>query len=77
MNRFDRSFGLGGEAKLRYLDGEFQIVSPGDHVVCAVTKKRIPLDALRYWSVEAQEAYINGDVSMKRYDELRNQGKAD
>ena len=37
MNRFERLFGLKGEARLRYLDGEFQVLSPGDFVRCAVT----------------------------------------
>ena len=29
MNRFEKFFGLKGEAKVRYLDGEFQVVAPG------------------------------------------------
>ena len=32
MNRIDRFFGLRGEAKVKYLDGEFQVISPGDFV---------------------------------------------
>ena len=35
MNRFEKLLGLKGEAKLRYLDGEFQVLSPGDFVRCA------------------------------------------
>ncbi len=35
-----------GEAKLHYLDGEYEVVSPGGYVVCAVTGTQIPLDAL-------------------------------
>lgn len=53
----------GRPAKLHYLAGTFRVLSPGDHVVCAVTGKPIPLDALRYWSVERQEAYANAEVS--------------
>ena len=37
MNRFDKFFGLKGEAQLRYLDGEFQVLTPGDFVRCAVS----------------------------------------
>ena len=32
MNRFERLFGLKGEARVKFLDGEFQVVSPGDFV---------------------------------------------
>lgn len=55
-----------GEAKLRYLDGEYEVVSPGGYVVCAVTATQIPLDALRYWSVDLQEAYASPDVATAR-----------
>jgi hypothetical protein len=58
MNRIDRFFGLRGEAKVKYLDGEFQVISPGDFVRCAVTGEPIMLPDLRYWSVELQEAYV-------------------
>jgi hypothetical protein len=55
-----------GEAKLRYLDGEYEVVSPGGYVVCAVTGTQIPLDALRYWSVDLQEAYASPDAATTR-----------
>ncbi len=55
MNRFDKLFGVRGEARIRYLDGEFQVISPGDFVRCAVTGEQIDLPQLRYWSVELQE----------------------
>ena len=71
MNRFDRLFGLKGEAKLRYLDGEFQVVTQGDFVRCAVTGDPIALADLRYWSVELQEPYVSAEVSLKRVVELR------
>ena len=54
---------LPGEAKMRYLDMELQQLSPGDFVLCAVTKKKIPLQALRYWSVDRQEAYYDADIA--------------
>lgn len=71
MNRFERIFGLKGEARVKYMDGEFQVVNPGDFVVCAVTGKPIPLADLRYWNVELQEAYVDAAASLKRYQELR------
>ena len=69
MNRFEKLLGLKGEARLRFLDGEFQVLSPGDFVRCAVTGRTIPLDELRYWSVELQEAYADAAASLKRYRE--------
>ena len=71
MNRFERLFGFRGEAKVKYLDGEFQVVSPGDYVLCAVTGEPIPLAELRYWSVELQEAYASPEVSMQRFLQMR------
>ena len=46
-----------GEAQVQYLDGDFRVISPGTYVRCAVTDVRIPLDELKYWSVDLQEAY--------------------
>ena len=69
MNRFERSSGFKGEAKLKYLDGEVQVLTPGEFVRCAVTGRNIPLDDLRYWSVELQEAYADAASSLKRFRE--------
>ena len=75
MNRFERLFGLKGEAKLRYLDGEFQVLTPGDFVRCAVTSEAIALPDLRYWSVDLQEAYASAEISFERHRVLREQTK--
>ena len=66
MNRMEREQ---GEARLRYLDGEYEILAPGAYVVCAVTGAHIPLDALRYWSVDLQEAYASPAIAAKRMQE--------
>ncbi|MBU2582381.1 MAG: DUF2093 domain-containing protein [Alphaproteobacteria bacterium] len=71
MNRLETFFGLKGEATVRYLDGEFQLISAGDFVRCAVTGKPINLDELRYWSVEYQEAYATPEISYGRLLELK------
>jgi hypothetical protein len=64
MNRFE---GPGArEARIRYLDGDFQVISPGSFVRCAVTGQDIPLDELKYWSVDRQEAYVDAAASLKR-----------
>ena len=73
MNRIDKFFGVKNEAKVRYLDGEFEVVGPGDFVRCAVTGQTIPLTDLKYWSVEAQEPYASAEVSLKRFLEMRKQ----
>lgn len=51
------------EAKVRYLDADFQVVTHGDFVRCAVTKKPILLEELKYWSVDRQEAYLDAQTS--------------
>ena len=67
MNRFEKLLGLKGEARVRYSDGEFQVLSPGDFVRCAVTGEPIMLPDLRYWSVELQEAYASAEISFERF----------
>ena len=71
MNRFERLFGLKGEARVRFMDGEFQVVAPGDFVLCAVTGRPIAIADLRYWSVELQEAYATAEASLQRVREVR------
>lgn len=66
MNRIDLS-GPGGEAVVRYLDGDYQVMSPGAFVRCAVTGARIPLEDLKYWSVQRQEAYVDAAASLLAY----------
>ena len=63
MNRFEGSGSR--EAKIRYLDGDFQILLPGGHVTCAVTGRQIPIDELKYWSVDRQEPYVDAAASFE------------
>ena len=55
----------GRPARLHYMAGTFRVLSPGDHVVCAITARTIPLEELRYWSVERQEAYASAEASLE------------
>jgi hypothetical protein len=57
------------EATIRYLDADYQILSNGSFVRCAVTGKPIDLDELKYWSVDRQEAYIDVHASLAREQE--------
>ena len=54
-------------AKIKYLPNNFEIIENGDHVICAISGKKIPLDELNYWNVELQEAYFSYvEASKKR-----------
>ncbi len=53
-------------ATLQYGPNGFRVIVPGAHVVCAVTGEAIALDALRYWSVERQEAYASPEAATRR-----------
>lgn len=70
MNQMERDFRLDGLAELEYLDGEYRVVRPGSFVMCAVTGVQIPVDALRYWSVDLQEAYASPDIALRRFQEM-------
>ncbi|MEI6419152.1 MAG: DUF2093 domain-containing protein [Sphingomonadales bacterium] len=61
---------LGRPARIKYLSGSYQLITPGDHVLCAVTGKRIPLQKLRYWSHERQEAYVDAYAASQRHAEV-------
>jgi len=60
MSSSDRS------ATLFYQANGFRVLSPGSHVVCAVSGEQVRLEALRYWSVERQEAYAGAELATRR-----------
>jgi len=53
-------------ATLFYQANGFRVLTPGKHVVCAATGEAIALEALRYWSVERQEAYAGPVFAARR-----------
>ena len=67
LNRFDRSSPMAGEAEVKYLDGDFRVLRPGAFVRCAVTGTPIPLEELKYWSVDLQEAYVSPEAVLQRH----------
>ncbi len=69
MNKMERDLRPEGLAELEFLDGEYRVIRPGSFVICAVTGIQIPLEALRYWSVDLQEAYASPAASLKRMQE--------
>ena len=60
-------------AKLKYLPNNFEVIENGDHVVCAISGKKILLENLTYWNVDEQEAYFSYiEASVKR-DNLKKE----
>ena len=59
------------KAVIKYKPNVFEVLEEGDHVVCAVSKKQIPLENLNYWNVEFQEPYYSPVEVRIKYKELR------
>ena len=60
-------------AKLKYLPNNFEVLESGDHVICAVSEKKIYLDQLVYWNVELQEPYFSyKEAFLKNESLLKN-----
>ena len=72
MNKHDPG---GPEAKVHFGDNEITILRQGLFVRCAVTGEKIPLDELRYWNVDLQEAYRGPEEATKRWKELAEKPK--
>ena len=53
-------------ATLQYQANGFRVLSAGGFVLCAVTGERVLLEALRYWSVARQEAYVSAEAATRR-----------
>ena len=47
------------EAVIQYFDGDMKVIKPGAFVRCAVTGVHIPVNEVKYWSVDKQEAYCS------------------
>ena len=58
------------KAKLKFSHNNFEVIEEGDYVVCAVSRKNIPLNDLSYWNVDLQEAYFSPKEAQQRYEEL-------
>jgi len=53
-------------AKLKFLPNKFEILEEGDHVICAISGKKILLENLNYWNVDLQEPYFSYIEAAKR-----------
>ena len=58
-------------AKLKFLPNNFEVLENGDHVLCAISGKKIPLEKLNYWNVELQKAYFSPIEANERYKSLK------
>ncbi|MEK9638732.1 MAG: DUF2093 domain-containing protein, partial [Pelagibacteraceae bacterium] len=58
------------KAVLKYLPNNFEVIEDGDHVICSVSKKEIPLEKLNYWNVDLQEAYYSPIEAKIRYEQI-------
>lgn len=61
-----------GQAQIRYDTPHYDVVRPGQFVLCAVSGERIPIDELLYWSAEFQEAYRGPEEAVSAF--LRHRG---
>lgn len=52
-------------ARLHYMPYSFRVLQAGDHVLCAVSGQRIPLEDLRYWSITRQQPYASAALSVE------------
>ena len=57
-------------AKLKYLPNKFEIIEPGDHVICAISNKKIMLENLNYWNVDLQEPYYSYVEANKKREKI-------
>lgn len=67
MNFIDPVMSPQREAKLKYQDGDFQILREGEFVRCAVSGSAILIDDLRYWNVDKQFAYRSAVEALADY----------
>ena len=63
MNFLDPLLPQAREARIRYLDADYQVLREGEFVRCGVTGDPIRLDHLRYWNVERQVPYRSAEVA--------------
>ena len=59
------------KAKLIFKHNYFEVVEDGDHVLCAISGKKILLENLNYWNVDLQEAYFSPEQVKERFQKLK------
>ncbi len=61
-------------ARIKYLPNNFEIIEEGDHVICAVSGKKVLIEKLNYWNVDLQEAYFSYVEASQKRKELESKG---
>ena len=56
-------------AKIKYLPNNYEIIENGDHVICAISGKKISLNELNYWNVDFQEPYYSYIEAFQKREE--------
>ncbi len=59
-------------AKIKFLPNSFEILEEGDHIICAVSGKKILLEKLTYWNVELQEAYFSYEEAQNKREQINS-----
>ena len=59
-------------AKIKYLPNYYEIIEPGDHVICAISNKKIMLENLNYWNVDLQEPYFSFKEAQLKREKLKD-----
>lgn len=54
-------------ATLSYGPNGFRMLRTGQFVLCAATGAQIPLEELRYWSVDLQEPYASAEIATQQF----------
>ena len=67
LNRTDRSSPMPGEAEVKYLDGDFRVRAARRLRALCGDRRADPLEELRYWSVDLQEAYASPETVLQRH----------
>ena len=57
-------------AKIKYQPNNFKVIEAGDHVMCAISGKKISIESLNYWNVELQEAYFSYVEASQKSEKL-------
>lgn len=65
-----------GEALIDFGDSDFVVLRSGTYVTCSVTSERIPLEELRYWNADLNEAYRDAGAALARWKQLNSEGNA-
>lgn len=62
---------MGKPARIHFYPGSYRLLSAGDYVLCAVTGQQIPVNDLKYWNADLQEAYASPEIANRRFVSLQ------